>query len=186
MKKLFLLFVIPLLFGCSRKSTKTVQQPTIEKEVLTIESEQTTTDETNQTEAPVEAPPYLVAVLEKTDCYGICPSFEVRLFSNGRLTYKGKKDVAMLGIYEAWTDLDLLQRVKDQAYKLKYFELADVYPPQGKTIEELPLTITYLNFDEKEKTIINNYGSPKALRDFETFLEELLMQVDWKKVNSLN
>lgn len=182
MKKLITLSsLILLLLSCTRKVTRPVQSapdlnPSV-TEVITGGPDTLAIEE-----PPTEAPPYLVAVLEKTTCYGKCPVFEVRLFSNGHLTYLGKKEVAMLGRYEAWTDLTLLEKVKAAAYQVHYFQLAEVYPTNQRQIEDIPLTITYLNFDDREKTIMNNYGSPKALRDFEDLLEGLLLKVNWKRI----
>lgn len=186
MKKIILFFCVLTIFGCSRKNTKVIQEPTTDKPEIVIEKEKIDPIIEEEPEAPVEVPPYLVAVLEKTGCYGTCPVFEARLFSNGHLTYHGKEDVARLGLYEAWADLSLLEKVKEAAYQVGYFKLSDVYPVNQRSIDDIPITITYLNFDEKEKTIMNNYGSPKSLKNFESTLEKLLLNVDWKKVDSQN
>ncbi len=185
MKNIVLCFVLLSLVACTRKGTKVIQEePTTTisevNETPPVVEEPTVEEE----EILVEAPPYLVAVIKKTECYGICPVFEVRLFSNGHLTYNGEKDVPMLGRYEAWEEKSFLDGIKTRAYQMGYFGLLDVYPANQKGIEDIPKTITYLNFDEREKTIINNYASPKVLRDFEDFLETKLLQVNWKKMNS--
>ena len=69
-----------------------------------------------------------------------------------------------------------------KAREIHFFELSDIYPTNAHTLDDLPRTIIYLNFDEKEKTVINNYDSPKALRQFEVFLEEEFAKVRWQAI----
>ncbi len=187
MKNILLCFILLSLVACTRKGNKVIQEEPITITELSSNPPVIATEEVEEAveeEIPVPIPPYLVAVIKKTECYGICPVFEIRLFSNGHLTYYGEKDVSLLGRYEAWTDEVFLEAIKAKAYQVGYFNLLEVYPANQKEIEDIPKTITYLNFDEREKTIINNYASPKVLRDFENYLEETLFQVDWKKMNS--
>jgi len=192
MRKIVFFILLLSFAGCTRKGTKVIQEePKPLSEVMeetkneVLEEVEVVEEETVKVEEePVQAPPYLVAVIKKTACYGICPVFEARLFSNGHLTYHGEQDVTLLGRYEAWTELTLLESIKNKAYQTGYFNLSDVYPVNQKGIDDIPKTITYLNFDEREKTIINNYASPKLLRDFEDFLETTLLKVSWKKMDS--
>lgn len=177
MKNLLYVLLVFSLFACTRKSTQPIQSEPPTEPLVTPE-------EKPIEDFPSEAPPYLVAAITKSGCYGICPSFEARIFSNGHITYIGKKDVRLIGQYEAWVDLEILERIKEEARKTDFFKMSDVYPTNKKSIEDIPMTITYLNFDELEKTIINNYDSPKELRKFEAFLEVIFLEMEYRKIKS--
>ncbi len=192
MRTLFYLFLI-LSIGCTPKGadklkeSPTTDAPAIVEETVVVAPTETETQEDviiEEEEEAVEAPPYLVAVLKKTACYGQCPAFEARLFSDGHLTFFGQKDVKNLGRFEAWTDGQILEQIKKEAYRIQFFELSEVYPVNGHSLDDLPMTITYLNFDDREKTIINNFESPLSLRRFESFLETLFAEVQWQKMDS--
>ena len=86
-----------------------------------------------------DAPPYLVAVLQKTACHGNCPAYEARLFSDGHLIYRGRAGVERLGAYEAWAEKEFLSQIKTAAYRHQFFDLADAYThPKHNTKTENP------------------------------------------------
>ncbi|MEO1411026.1 MAG: DUF6438 domain-containing protein [Bacteroidota bacterium] len=186
MRHLAQIFLLLSLAACSPKT----QEQLVESPANTASAPSTAPSNTEL--LPIQAPsdpppdedlpPYLVAVLQKTDCHGNCPAYEARLFSDGHLIYRGRTGVERLGAYEAWAQTDLLTRIKTAAYRHQFFDLADAYPTQARPIEELPLTIIYLNLDDREKTVISNYNSPSRFRDLEQFLEDLFFAIDWREM----
>lgn len=114
----------------------------------------------------------LIASIRKTPCYGYCPVFEYKYYSDGRVSYNGQLHVDRIGVYETWVDIEFKSKIESLAQSIKYFSLEEEYPPNGRRIEDLPSTITYLKIDDREKSIKNNYDSPLVLRDFE---KELLL-----------
>ena len=180
MNKFFYPLLLLVFFSCNRKGGKVISS---DPPALTTEIATENDSPANASEFPEEVPPFIVVTLAKTECYGSCPSFTIHLFSNGHLTYLGKKNVSRLGYYEAWVDKEILGKIKSEAQNINYFQLANAYPKEGKILEDIPNTITTLNFDGIQKTIVNNYDSPLALRNFENYLEELLMNLEWRKMD---
>ncbi len=183
-----LIYILPifLFLACSPKTTQKLPNPTDNAPIAGVPDTMATPPSVDTALVEIvpdeDAPPYLVAVIKKTGCYGACPSFEARLFSNGHLTYRGLAEVDRIGPYEGWADENFLSQIKAAAYRLQFFELEDAYPTNARPIEELPLTITYLNLDNREKTVVNNYNSPSTLRALEQLLEELFLAVEWREL----
>ncbi|MEL6864983.1 MAG: DUF6438 domain-containing protein [Bacteroidota bacterium] len=127
-------------------------------------------------------PVYVLASLKKNPCYGICPAFEIKLYSDGRITYFGQANVTRMGSYESTLDSATIDQILLKAQDINYFELADTYPTDGHFLEDIPLTITSINNGEEEKRIVNNFEAPRSLRSFESFLESLFKEVPWQKI----
>ncbi len=127
-------------------------------------------------------PNTLMASLERTKCYGKCPNYEAKIFTNGLVLFEGKAHVPRKGLFEAYLLQAQLDSLMSQAEQLSYFDLAETYPENGFVMAELPSTITYLKQGAREQKIKNNHNAPKMLQSYERYLEELLETLDWKPV----
>lgn len=199
---LFLVTVLLLSSACNRKSKKAVSVDTIETtETLVIDTNEeydpTTigasgedgpavieeqVEEIEVIEIEKITTPYLVASIKKTPCYGTCPSYEAQLFSDGRMVYRGKTNTDKIGLYEARAHPGFIPRLLEESKNLNYFEHAITYPKDGHLIADLPLVVTFVNDGTREKKVTNNYLSPKNLKLFESFLDELFLSANWKRV----
>ncbi len=187
------IILLCLFFACGKK-TKTLQTPkgVTEKTPPQAETVVETTPAiiTPEVEASKEEPvvepeeilPWVLASIRKTSCFGKCPVFEFRVFSDGRLEYDGKRFVEMEGLYEATAPEGMLEAIKTEAKKSGYMNLEDDYPTNGARIPDLPSTYTSLKFEEAEKKIKNNHNAPKALIAFEKYLVSWIEKVAWKKI----
>ena len=177
------------LLSCNPKTTQkvTTQEPSSEP------TPNTPSSETNTPVPPIKAEKEpqseeeklkLVASIQKTPCYGECPVFEAKIYSDGTMTWYGKKYVEKEGHYEAMAPADFMAKIRDKAVEVKYFVLSPTYPTEGRKITDLPNTVTYLQLNGKEKKIVNNHHAPKELKAFEAFLMEMVKQAAWKKVGA--
>ena len=180
-----------IFLGCHRKSAEVLQEPVRLGTDTIFLSQDTIAAPIVQQDTIALVPKdtieevYVLVKLEKTACYGRCPAYEARLLSDGRLIWLGKAHVPLIGQFEALADSTFLPQILEFAERINYFGLADYYPKDGHLLSDLPTTITYLGIDnELIKMIRNNYQSPKALREFEAFLEELFIGQDWQKIQS--
>lgn len=126
----------------------------------------------------------IIASIKRTNCYGKCPSYEAKLYSNGTVVYEGKAHTAKLGLFEAYLLKPQIDSLFALADAMNFFELASFYPTNGKKLSDLPETHTYLKVGENEKTIINNHNSPKDLRLLESYLDELLADLEWNEIQT--
>lgn len=121
--------------------------------------------------------------MEKRACFGKCPVYSASFYSNGRVVYEGKAYVEMLGMYESFITKKQLNDIISQAERIDYFRLASYYPTYGQTIDELPATLTSVELSYKENSVENIHHSPVKLQRFERMLEELLLELNWSKIN---
>ncbi|MCB0589479.1 MAG: hypothetical protein KDD06_29615 [Phaeodactylibacter sp.] len=124
--------------------------------------------------------PRLMASLKHTPCYGHCPVYEVQFYSNGQALYKGLENVPLQGIYLAIVPDNTIREILEKAREIRFFQLSDFYPLNGRPIADLPQVITYLNDGRREKTIVNNHLAPVELINFERFLDKLAMEISWQ------
>lgn len=190
MKNTFILtFSFFLLLGCNPKTAQkvTTSEPEVEQPHTALPDEteppkDTTMPEQEPVPEPEEEKITLITSIKKTPCYGRCPVFEAKIYSDGTMTWYGKRFVDKEGHYEAVAPPDFMAQIQGIANEVQYFVFDKAYPNGGKKIADLPNTITYLNLDGKEQKIENNHDAPRELRAFEDFLMEMMERAEWKKI----
>ncbi len=184
-----------LFIGCNRKKTKALEETTKieEPKIQQAEPEQPTEiieTATEETTVKVETPPVvaLLISLKKTPCFGKCPVFEIQLFSDGKVNYKGDRFVEKIGLYEAQITaqeaLDLVEEIK----KMGFFEMEKEYPKDGRKITDLPSTITNVIdvLNRKNWTVTNNHHAPRAMNAIEKMILEKLEVLEFTKSDQTN
>lgn len=128
----------------------------------------------------------LVASLERTTCYGNCPYYEAKVYSNGVITYNGRKNVENLGQYQGLLSQQQIQQLLDKAKSVGYIYLENKYPIKGLGIIDFPVCITSIQEGGVKKMIYNRNDSPQRLVEYQDFFDELIEEVEWKKVGYQN
>ena len=123
--------------------------------------------------------PYQVAGFRKTACFGKCPVYEVKFFSDNTATWNGKMHVERMGQFTAKLESGTLKSIKDKANEVGYIELYNQYPIEHK-VADLPTTITYLRIGDMEKIIKNTHDAPAQLTEYEAYLEGIINSLDWQ------
>ena len=123
----------------------------------------------------------LLASLERTTCYGDCPYYEVKVYSNGVVTYNGRKNVEYLGLHKGVLSQEQIRQLLDKAKAVGYIYLANKYPIKGLGIIDFPVCITSVREGESKKMVYNRNDSPQRLIEFQDFFDELIEDVEWKK-----
>ncbi len=128
-------------------------------------------------------PIYLMLRFEKTACYGNCPVYELKLYSDGRAIWHGEFHCDRLGYYEAFLPKTWREQLMARAAGIRFFSLLDHYPAEGPYLSDLPNTIVYLNDGEREKSITQHYLTPKDLVDFEAEILKVVEGLAWEVVD---
>ncbi len=134
-------------------------------------------EETNDTRPSHE--PYYAVGYKKTPCFGKCPVYEVKIYSDNSATWQGKMHVDRMGWHEARLTKVTVNDIKNKASEMGYLDFYDEYPVEHK-VADLPSTITYIRYGDMIKSVKNTIEGPKSLKEFEAYLEEVINNLDWK------
>ena len=153
MKRFYLLFLC-LLFACGSSKNST------ETKVKELKKE-------------------LIISLQRTPCYGTCPIYKMEIFSDGSAFYHGERFVDRIGDYEFRVSQETINYILKKADEIGFFELEDKYTAN---VSDLPRTITFIKNGKDEKRIIDYYGAPKALKEFESLVDGC---IDYRRMKKL-
>ncbi len=123
---------------------------------------------------------YQYAGFKKTPCYGTCPTYEVKFYTDGKVIWYGFSNVERLGLYEARVDQQVFRDIKNKSEEVDFYSFYSEYPRENKVVD-LPTTITYIRFGDMEKQVRNTHDAPESLTEFENFLETLINGLTWRK-----
>lgn len=172
-----------VFLACNRKKTQVIEDKTPKIEETTVAETPEVVEETPpvvDTPDPIVA---LIATIKKTPCFGKCPVYEIELYSDGKVNYKGKMHVDKMGVWEAkmlaQESLDIVNEITEMGF----FDLEKEYPIGGRTITDLPSTITYVNNFSKSLTVTNNHHAPRNLNQIEKLLLEKLETLEFTQVS---
>ena len=117
--------------------------------------------------------------LQKTMCYGSCPSFNFSVLNNGQATLTVGRFAEEIfgrhldeGKYIGTISLDEISRISKFAEKTGYLQLNDRY--DNPMIMDIPAAISTIN----GKTVFNRYEGPN-LQDLYIRIEDLIRTVEW-------
>ena len=187
------ILLITLFFSCSKKTVNIIQanpnQGTYTESLDSIAPKERSTFQesvnTIEKRPPTILVPkdYMIASLKKTECYGHCAVFEFKVFWDGKATLKGEKYIDKIGEFIAEVDTATLKRIKEQGEVLKIIHMQNTYPTNNFFIQDLPMTFISFHNGYRAKLIRNNYDAPKALLEYEQFLEKVIQQLNWKRAD---
>jgi len=118
----------------------------------------------------------IIISLERTPCYGSCPIYKMSIYSDGTALYYGKRFVNKIGSYSFRVSKETIEYILNKAIEINFFQLEDQYT---ENISDLPKTITYIKNGKEKKKIVNYYGAPKKLREFESLVDGC---IDYRKM----
>ena len=123
-----------------------------------------------------------VASLRRTACFGNCPVFLVEIWSDGQITWQGDQHVSRLGAYTTSAPTGWVAELMQAGEQSGFFDLANHYPINGRPVPDLPQTIITLRRGEQEHQVIDNADAPLSLLHFESYWQEKLEMLSWKRV----
>lgn len=118
--------------------------------------------------------------MERTPCFGKCPSYKITIFNTGKVDYEGFTFAVKEGKYTKTLTQKQLSEIKSQLDVIKLFELEDVYDSK---VTDIPSTHLYVEFNGKKKKILDRVGAPKELKQFEKLIDFIVIDDDLKKVS---
>lgn len=124
----------------------------------------------------------LFASIERTPCYGRCPTYRINIYKSGYVIYEGIRFVDRLGTYSTRISDRKIQAIINKANEIGYFDLNEVY---DSPVTDLPSTITYLSVNGKKKRIKDRVRGPEKLREYEKYFDGIFEDLEWKEIKIL-
>src|SRR5438093_696636 len=122
--------------------------------------------------SPSASDPVLLASIERTPCFGKCPTYKIRIYQNGYVAYEGKQNVKNIGKFSTQLDRAKVEEIKNYIIQNKILELNDKYV--NPNIADFPTIYTEANLNGKYKHITEmEMHVPDQLKEYEKFLDSL-------------
>ncbi len=113
-------------------------------------------------EASATASADTLATLERTPCFGTCPSYTLAVLEDGTVRYQGRQFVAREGYAEKEISPEQVEQLVEAFREAGYFDLENSYVSGaecGQTVmSDMPTAITSLRADGKSKRVRHYHG----------------------------
>lgn len=126
----------------------------------------------------------LLASIDRTPCFGRCPTYKITVYQSGYVVYEGKQNVKNIGFFSTRLEKEKTDQIKNHIIQNKITDLDDKYV--NPHIADFPSTYTEVNLNGKYKHIVNtDPEAPKPLIEFEKFLDSFFTdQTVWTPIKS--
>jgi len=115
--------------------------------------------------------------IERTSCFGRCPTYEISVFNSGYVLYHGKRNVKLIGFYQTFIGDEQLKLILQKAQEADFFNLDEKY---DGNMTDVPSTITVLQQNDNVKLVVDRVRGPEQLKQFQREMDELLFNLDYK------
>ena len=132
-----------------------------------------------------EVPQDTVIQLQRTVCFGTCPSYTVAIDARGTVTYDGVRFVRVVGHRTAQIGSSTVATLLARAEQIGFFDLRDDYRtienPDGTviTVTDLPTKIVTVTVNGRTKRVEDYLGAPDALGQFEREIDDAAGTKRW-------
>ncbi|MEK6304520.1 MAG: DUF6438 domain-containing protein [Acidobacteriota bacterium] len=112
--------------------------------------------------AAQQVPQDTLITLERTVCYGTCPSYKLTISADGAVVFEGRRFVKKIGTVQSTISQEQLRKLIDRFEKINYFQLRSRYeqPTDGCTelVTDHPSANTSIRINGKSKSVRHYYG----------------------------
>lgn len=133
----------------------------------------------NNTQTTLPIKESVMLTMERTPCFGRCPSYKLTIFNTGKVLFDGDQNTENIGRHSSSLSKTQIDEIKTQINLIKLFELQDKYDAK---ITDIPSCLLYVNIDGKKKKIFDRYGAPKELKEFEKLIDSLVLNSKMTKI----
>lgn len=116
--------------------------------------------------------------MEKTVCYGTCPVYQIRIYSNGMADYIGEMHVQKIGLYRKQLPAETISGLIRSFQDAGFWSLQDEYVAE---ITDLPTTYLSFQYQGKYKKVKDMIHAPQQLVDLENQIAAIADAPGWEK-----
>jgi len=125
----------------------------------------------------------LFAELERTPCFGKCPTYKISVYQSGYVVYNAVRWVKDTGLFYTFITPQQMEGISEMAKKTGFAAMKDDY--HDPNITDVPTTFTSFRVNGKIKRIDNTFGDPpQELIDFEKYIDSVFAETRWIRINN--
>ena len=127
----------------------------------------------------------LLASIERTPCFGRCPTYKITIYQSGYVVMDGKQNVKNIGMFSTRLNKTQVEEIKSYIIEKKIYDLQDKHV--NPHIVDFPSTFAEINLNGKYKHITNTEPqAPQQLIDFEKYLDSFFTdETKWELISEL-
>jgi hypothetical protein len=125
--------------------------------------------------------------LERSRCYGPCPVYKATLRRDGKATYIGKENVALIGKYKGMINQRDFDRLAEFLSSRGFFTFKEKYS-EGWLAQDIPTVITSAVRNGKRKTVKRKTlgltgpnAAPAEMIEIEKEIDAAVERIKWEK-----
>ena len=163
MRYILILLLTTLLFSCKNA------EKTTDNTVVTTEKPVTT----KPSKVPVVLKESLFLTMERTPCFGKCPTYKIMIFNTGDVIFEGFSNTKYIGKYKQQLTRQQLKEIQYMMNEIDITGMKDVY---DSGVTDYPSTILYLvSNNTHKKKILDRVDAPASLKQFEKLIDSLVL-----------
>lgn len=170
-----LLLIVVVSCGKKEKQAAAIQTKEVEARALAVK------DSIEKSKAS-ERDTFLF--YQRGACFGMCPIFDLVIYTDGQAIYEGKNFVDMIGFYQTKLDPAVLQKILNRANSIGYFGLEEKY--DNDYVTDLPTTVTGILYEGKLKLVHNRYKGPAVLKTLYDEIDKIITEQKWQPTSNNN
>jgi hypothetical protein len=119
--------------------------------------------------------------LDRTECFGTCPSYSVRITSSGAVAYHGRRFVRVIGDAAGQVTSDVLQRLLGDFFGARYWDLSVPADCPNIYTDESSAS-TSLTWNGRTHSVDHYHGNvcaPPVLFDLEREIDDVATTGQW-------
>lgn len=179
MKRFNLLFTAALVTSIALMSCKATKNTTDVKETVT----ETPTnagglaqgDANGGTQDPNERT--FFASIERTACFGLCPTYTMTIYADGFVEYNGIRAVDKIGAYTRTISQERMDSIVTCAKEIGFMEMEDSY--DDEMVMDLPSATTTVVIEGEKKSVMRRYDFPKRILTLEKLFDNIMNSGSW-------
>ncbi len=123
--------------------------------------------------------------LERTVCFGFCPSYIVTLLPDGSVTFEGREYVKTKGVSTKKIDASKLVPIFKKLEEIHFWELEDSYRTKKNadgsvtSVSDLPTKLVTVKTATKTKKVEDYFGTPAGVNELEKLIDEVAGVSEW-------
>jgi hypothetical protein len=124
--------------------------------------------------------------LQRSACFGVCPSYSLSIEGDGVVSYIGASFVKVRGAASSQISSSAVQGLVDDMWSAGYFDL-DEPSPCSSTWSDAPSVITSLTLGERKHRVEHYHGNPctpEVLTTIEDQIDEIAGSERWLRCDT--